>query len=372
MIYIFLTYLFSPILYLLLYLKRRENISNILVIQEAKIGDMICSTPVFREIKKKYGQAHLTVMVNPATRELLEYNPHVDEIMPIRVSDYKGLTGKIKLANLIRKGKYDVAICLNSNVLFAIATFWGLVPIRISVWPNFAGITFSLASKLYSHLEKHVSGTLVIETYLRMLQAIGIESADITKEVFKSRDADKKVENLLKKVDKPILGFALGTRNPLKQLDNLKVLQLLQRLLDNREVYIALVGAKQEATMADFILNNIPEEKRIINTVGKLNLQELPALMEKLALLIGVDTGTIYMADALGIPVIDIAGPANMEDQRPIGGKAVIIQNASACAPCSHVFRTPYTCQTGTKECVESVSIGEVYAAAKKLLSAKI
>ena len=43
---------FSPLIYLLIAIRKKKAISRILIIQTAKIGDLICSTPVFREVKR--------------------------------------------------------------------------------------------------------------------------------------------------------------------------------------------------------------------------------------------------------------------------------------------------------------------------------
>src|SRR3990167_11072344 len=115
MFYILLTYLVSPVLYLLVFFRQRDDVKKILVIQTAKIGDLICSTPVFREIKKKYPCARLSIIVNPVTEELLQYNPYADETIAIKTEDYKGFSGKLRLAERIRKERYDIAICLNPN-----------------------------------------------------------------------------------------------------------------------------------------------------------------------------------------------------------------------------------------------------------------
>ena len=120
-------------------------------------------------------------MANSVTRELLEYNTNIDEIITVKHTDYKGLSGKLRLSDLIRRGKYDAGICLNPNIPFAIALFWGLVPTRLSVMPDFSGFTFKLASVFFTYFEKHVRGKMVIETYMQMLKAIGISSNDISK-----------------------------------------------------------------------------------------------------------------------------------------------------------------------------------------------
>ena len=146
---------FSPFIYLLIAVRKKKTISRILIIQTAKIGDLICSTPVFREARKKYPDAHITVIANPVTRELLEYNSNVDEIITVKQAGYKGLSGKLRLSNLIRRGKYDAGICLNPNIPFAIALLWGLVPIRLSVMPDFSGLTYKLAS-VFLHTLKNI------------------------------------------------------------------------------------------------------------------------------------------------------------------------------------------------------------------------
>ena len=196
MIYIILTYLISPLFYILLFFKRNEA-KRILVIQTAKIGDLICSTPVFRAVKKRYPHAHLAAMVNPAARGLLEYNPYVNEVIEIERGFYRGLAGKIRLARLLHKGGYDIAISLNPNLPFMLAMFWALIPVRVSLMPVITGITYRLASVFSTYLERHIRGRLVAETYMEMLKAIGIDSKDIAKDVFKSPDADDKIEILL-------------------------------------------------------------------------------------------------------------------------------------------------------------------------------
>jgi ADP-heptose:LPS heptosyltransferase len=58
------------------------------------------------------------------------------------------------------------------------------------------------------------------------------------------------------------------------------------------------------------------------------------------------------MADALGVPVVDFMGPADADDQRPIGSRAVVVRSTEPCAPCSHAFDAPYRCRVGTRACI--------------------
>ncbi len=369
MIYVLLTYLIYPLLFLIISLKRKKENKRILVIQTAKIGDLICSTPVFGEIKKKYPYSYLTAMVSPVTKELLENNPYINEIITIKNADFKGFLGKIKLSNLIYKERYDVAICLNPNVPFTIALFWGLVPVRLSVMPDFSGITFKLASIFFTHVEKHISGRLVIETYMQMLKVIGIESDNISKEVYKSDNADLKAQQILGGIDKPLIGIAVSSGNKLKELGTTKIAELANMLLDNMDIYLALIGSDQEKNTTNMVFDLVNKKDKVINATGRLSLAELPALIERLSLFIGVDSGITYMADTLSIPLINIAGPADMQDQRPTGKNAAIVQKKLACVPCSHAFKSPYNCKLNTRECITAVSVEEICSAAKRIIS---
>lgn len=374
MIYIILTYLFSPLIYLLTIAKKKKPISKILVIQTAKIGDLICSTPVFREVKKKYSHARLSVMINPLNRQLLEYNPNVDEIISLENGFYKGLMGKMLLIKLIYNGRYDIAITLNPNVPFVIAMFWSLIPVRISILPDFKGFTYKIASKFCTYLERHIRGRLVAETYLEMLKFIGIDSKDVAKDVFKSPDADEKIERVLASSLKPqapslFIGIAITSGNRLKEWGAENMAFLSDRLIAELGVKIALIGSEKDIDISDKILKNMHHRDAVIDVVGKFSLSVLPALIERLSLLIGVDTGIIYMADALNIPVIDIAGPSDMEDQRPTGEKAIIIQKNFACVPCSHTFKAPYVCSYLNRKCITDITVEEVFEIASLLLS---
>lgn len=57
----------------------------------------------------------------------------------------------------------------------------------------------------------------------------------------------------------------------------------------------------------------------VVDTVGQLSIEELKALIAHLTLVVAPDTGAIYIAEALGIPTVDIVGPVDEREQPPIG-----------------------------------------------------
>jgi len=307
-------------------------------------------------------------MINPITKDLLEHNPHVDKIIPINKDDYNGLSGKLRLSNLIRKENFDVSIFLNPNVPFLVASFWGLVPIRLTIIPNFCTSTFKFASFFVTNFERHLPGRQVLETYLKLLEKIDIKNPSNSKEVYKSNKADEIAQRIIGDIKKPLIGIAITSGKKLKEMGPFKVAEIVNQILSKMDIYAVFVGSVDDINIFKTTLNLIDQKSRVIDAVGKLNLKELPALIERFSLFIGVDTGIVYMADALSVPVINIAGPANMDDQGPSGKDSIIIKKNIDCSPCSHVFKTPSTCINETRECIESVSSEEVFTAANSIL----
>ncbi|HDH53547.1 MAG TPA: hypothetical protein ENH24_03570, partial [Nitrospirae bacterium] len=213
----------------------------------------------------------------------------------------------------------------------------------------------------FTCLEKHVRGSLVIETYMKMLNAIGIKGNNISKEVYKSGNADRKAEELLGDIDRPLIGIAVSSGNKLKEMGSEKIAELANRLLDNMDINITFIGSAQERDTAAAISKAIRKNDRIIDATGRLSLTELPALIERLTLFIGVDTGITYMADAVKVPIIHIAGPIDVSEQRPVEKNIRIIQRKLPCVPCTYVFKAAYECKYGHRKCVNEVSMDEVF-----------
>ena len=83
MIYAILSFVLHPFIWLASRLVSKPKRLSVLVFQTAKIGDMVCTTPVFREIK---GVSRLSfgVVATETTAPLIQNNPHVDEIIVLK------------------------------------------------------------------------------------------------------------------------------------------------------------------------------------------------------------------------------------------------------------------------------------------------
>ncbi len=57
------------------------DIRRIAVFRNDRLGDLVCTLPVFEALRLGLPQAHITAIVNPETAPLLAGHPHVDQVL---------------------------------------------------------------------------------------------------------------------------------------------------------------------------------------------------------------------------------------------------------------------------------------------------
>lgn len=378
MIHLLLTLLLSP------WLRWRAGPTpvaprRILVIQLAKIGDLLCSTPVFRELKRRHPQAHLAVMATRTNAPLLACNPHVDAVVTAEARDFRGIAGKHRLAALLRTGGYDTVVCLNAGAAYATAALWAGIPRRLAVLSNFGGATHRLAAKLWSDVEPHRGDRLIQETYLALLTqleadlrqtAVAAGQDHVRKDAYATSGAPQKAAALLPKDRGPLLGIGVSSANRLKALGSERIVEIARQMVERfPDLSVVLIGGPEDKPQAAEIGAALPAGS-VIDACGAVALAELPELLRRLDAFLGVDSGVTYMADAVGVPLVSVAGPCNMAETRPLGARAVILlREELPCRPCAHIFRAPYTCRIGTRECITGIDTSSMVDALATLLA---
>jgi heptosyltransferase-3 len=57
-----------------------NKIKNILVIKLRYLGDVVVTTPVFKELRYHYPKAFIAALVNKGTEAMLTQNPDIDKL----------------------------------------------------------------------------------------------------------------------------------------------------------------------------------------------------------------------------------------------------------------------------------------------------
>ncbi|MCG2575982.1 glycosyltransferase family 9 protein [Dechloromonas sp. XY25] len=358
MIYLVLTWLAAPILWCIA-ARRRRPTNRVLVIQTAKIGDFIATTPVFRALRIRHPGMEIVALLHPVNIPLAKQLDTIDRIVTLPKHGFKGWNGKRWLLKQLAEG-YDGVLILSPNLTNLLVPFWVGVPKRVSVLADRRRGSVRLAWPFLTHGEPHRVGQLFRETALRALVGLGV---NVDAALLALPNEARGVPNGMARLDKlptdksrPLVGFGLGAGNRMKALDPSQIEAFASQIIKRTESILVLIGTEADRATAD-TLSTYLQYDRVVDTTGQWPLDELPILLKALDCFVGVDSGATYLADALGVPVVDFMGPADAADQRPIGKRAIVIHSTEPCAPCSHAFDAPYACRFGTRACIAHAPI---------------
>jgi ADP-heptose:LPS heptosyltransferase len=137
-------------------------------------------------------------------------------------------------------------------------------------------------------------------------------------------------------------------------------------------VWLVLVGGKEDRELSAELAARIGQGA--VSAAGASSLLETAALIESAELFIGNDSCPLHMAAAVNTAAVGIYGPSNVEQFQPIGPpghRCRVVRSPLPCAPCFHFVGSeapwvPNLCYT--RECLQAISVEQVYAAACELL----
>ncbi|HTU24537.1 MAG TPA: glycosyltransferase family 9 protein [Pirellulales bacterium] len=103
------------------------DIRRVAVFRNDRLGDLVCTLPVFEALRLGLPAAHITAIVHPDSAALLAGHPHVDQIL---VADKKVSTRG--LARLLREGRFDAVLMVHCTARNALAALLSRTPIRVT------------------------------------------------------------------------------------------------------------------------------------------------------------------------------------------------------------------------------------------------
>ncbi|MDN5125829.1 lipopolysaccharide heptosyltransferase I [Aliarcobacter butzleri] len=278
---------------------------RIAIIKLSAMGDIIHAMVALQYIKRKYPNLQIDWFVESTFAPILENNPDINQIIKLDLKsikkDKKEIINQIKLIKKYKTNSYDLVIDAQGLIKSAIVSFF-LGKNRVGFSKN--STREKLASFFYTKKVDIAYDKNAIERNVKVLsQALNFE---ITKDdilnkkpfLFYKNENEVIYEYLSK--DKKNVLFVIGASWPSKMYSKEKFAKIINNLNEN---CLITWGNEAEKDVADFIVN-ISKAK----VLPKLDLNSLKAIMSKVDLVIGNDTGPTHMAWALNIPSITLFG----------------------------------------------------------------
>lgn len=312
-----------------LFLNRRHsiedrNIRNILVMRYGFLGDVLQTTPALSALRRAWPKARIDYWVSDASSAALENNPCVDNILSADLYGGQGPDGLIRIFRqslALRKGNYDLAVCLGSDPGYGILAWLSGIRTRIGLIPQSSKAVF-LDIFLVVPLADKMSRQ---GRYLELVRMLGVEVSDRESiRAYWNKQDGMKADSLLGRRD-DLVAFFFGS-GPLRfrpwaerKWPVERWIRLAEMICSRHEdAKIVLLGSKSEEKAAAMIETSVPEG-RVINLSGKTSFVQMAPILERCGILVSNDSAPVFVAAAVGCPVVVIYGPEWPERARPCG-----------------------------------------------------
>jgi len=293
---------------------------RILVARIDRIGDVVLSTPIPREIKKAYPDSFVSVLVRKYTRDIYLHNPYVDEIILFDGEDDDKPKTFWQLVAEVRKFKFTHAFMLLPNERLNWILFFAGIPNRIGVGHKLYQL---LSFSKYVDRKKYIPLRHEADYCLDMVRKIGIEPKSLEPEIFLLADETVKRIEIKKKLapkGESLIGINATSGKSSPNLTVEEYRKLIVRLSEENNIRIVVTD------------NNPPEKIKNIEKVGYPNigssLRESIINFSALDVLVSASTGPMHICAALKVPTVSMFCPLPACSPKlwgPLGNKSEII-----------------------------------------------
>jgi heptosyltransferase-1 len=321
------------------------------------IGDLLAATPAVKALHRHFGDP-LTVLATPYAAPVLQDHPSIREVM---LDD--GTESDRDLARRLAERKFTHCVVFWSTARIAGAVRRAGIPVRVGQarrlysWKYTTRVTVRTENgDTTSHWTdvqmdyarvlgaEPLSSDYIIEVHLRpedIAQAEALRTLHGIPPRFAVLHAARGIN--LDRVRWPVEHFAaIG--------DSLEAAF---------EATVLLTGSTADAPTIDAIGRNMTAKHAVV--AGQTSVMGLAALLSRAAPVVGLDSGPMHLAAALGAPTVSIfALRTDLPDRwRPLGPRVAIVRPSYPCPP----WHRKETCRTF--DCYAHLPAGEVIAAAR-------
>lgn len=331
---------------------------NLLVARFSAMGDVALLTPALIAVAAKYPTVQITLVTRGNYTPFFHNIPNV-HVIGINLKKYRGLFGLWRLFKDLKKlGPYSKFIDLHSSLRTRIFKLFFM----LQGVPTFTIIKGRREKFLQIRKKNKILTKLphTVDRYLSVFEKAGFpatprkgpwinvdsESKLFANEYFKSIGVGKK--------ETMWLGFAPFAGHKLKEWPLYKSKNLIQLIHSEFNAKIFLFGSKEEKKVLSELKGDTPD--CYIVSGGKYGIKGEIGIMEKLDIMVGMDSSNVHIMALLKKPVIGLYGTTH-----PISGFGPYAQEDVGvlqvenlpCRPCSIFGDT--TCYRKDFACMELI-----------------
>jgi ADP-heptose:LPS heptosyltransferase len=286
-----------------------------------RIGDLLCASPLLWALHRRWPQARLVVIAGPKNRAVLRGLPFVEPGPVFR----RNPVSWTKLAWWLGRRRFELCVSLRAESMAGVwVAAWSRAPVRMVTHATKAAGAFNLLLGLDDAHQ--------LSRYCHAAAILGFPPAEIRPVFTVSADAERRAAEVLPGIlpadGAPLLGLQIPHRGSKRYTARAwpadKVVALARALVADG-CRVVLCGTGSERVEAESVQARVPEA--VLAPAG-ISLAVFAAVQRRFDLFISQFTGTLHLADALGVPTVSFG----LDEQVRVWGLIGPLHRSISCS----------------------------------------
>jgi len=348
-----------------------RNYRNILCVRLDNAGDVVMTTPALRALKEACPERKITLLTSPPGARIAGLIPEVDRCIVYGAPWVKATApcrdarGEYALIRALKRERFDAAVIFTvysqSPLPAAFLCYMSGIPERLA---HCRENPYQLLTRWVPDPEPKEYVRHEVERQLDLVASVGCSPRRDGLSLKVPDAAYRRLERILARegVDpqRPRIVLHCGSSAPSRRYPKGSFAKAARLLFKETGFTLLFSGTQEEREDIESIRAQAAVPS--VSLAGKMNLEELAALLSRSALLISNNTGPVHIAAALGTRVVDLYALTNPQHTPWKVASRVLSHDV----PCRYCYKS--ICPEGHQRCLAMVPAEAVVHAAKELL----
>jgi ADP-heptose:LPS heptosyltransferase len=351
-------------------LKTIKGIESIILVRLFALGDIVLTLPLIRQVRESFPGAWIGYLVKERFAEALAGETGLDEVIPLPDST----AGQLAALGRIRKRKPDVAIDLLSSPRSALLTRFCGAGLRVGMDTGRRnGYYDEVLPRAIMRDGKRVR-CYTIESNRELCRFLGLPAenpgygTDAGDKPYGFPAAARASEwarsfvGSLGETEKGLAGIVPGSTYPSKGWPTDRFIDLSRRISSELGMRPVIMWGPGEEKLAMEIAGAVPGA--IVPPVT--GVAEAGALIGRMKILVGIDSGPKHVAVLLGVPTVTLFGPTDPRIWDPVNSLHRVLWKGLDCAEgCRDKECTP-------NRCMDMITVDEVFSEVRDVIGGEV
>ena len=344
---------------------------RILIIKTSSLGDVIHALPVIDYLRRVSPGVEIDWAVEEQFLPLLEHNPLLSRLHVVRTKKWRKkpfsretLSDVMALREMLRARNYDMVFDLQGNMKSGLIAWLTGAEKRIGFDADAVqeklNLLFTSRKIPFRSQDRNVD-----ERYLRIVSVpFGRDYAgmELAGDIFSAADEEASADAYMASISgEPVFLLQVGTTWQTKLWHPQGWFELARRIQGRFPAAVILInwGSAEEKELGELIVRESGGDVRLLPW---LKIRELIPVIRRVDLVVGGDTGPLYMAAAVGTPTVSFYRATSASRYAPRGERHIAIQSPLRCAGCQRT-----SCDRDD-ECRNSITVDAMFEAVTRLM----